>query len=183
MAKKIKINCLNLINQTVSDKKTRAAFSQLIRDPDVRTEFGRRLVDRILERTADGLDKNENKFKKYKPSYVKSLSFEIYKSESDPVNLRLTGEMLDSLEARPKGNYDVELFFIGDFNNEKAEWAIDGTKHAPKRDFFGISLDEQLEALKNTLKDLENQGFDFQMANESASVSDVFSLDEEPEEG
>ena len=183
MAKTIKINCLSLINQTVDDKKTRAAYSRIMRDSDVRTEFGRRLVDRILERTADGLDKNETKFKKYKPSYVKSLSFEIYGKDANDVNLRLTGEMLDSLEARPKGAYDVELYFIGAFSNEKATWAIEGTKTAPKRDFFGISLDDQLEALKNTLKDFENQGFDFQVANETASVDDVFSLDDEPGEG
>lgn len=182
MAKKtLRINLNSLINQATDDRRVRTAYREAMRGASVRQEFGRRLIDSMIDRTNEGLDKKGSPFKPYKDSYKNSLAFQIYKSSGDPVNLQLTGQMLDSMEARPKGAFDVELYFIGAFNNEKAEWNIDGTKNSPKRDFFGISVDEQVNILKNTLKDIQDQGFDFELpqTGEDAFVD----VTEEPEEG
>lgn len=181
--KRLKINCNQLIRQAVDDKKLRAAYSQAMRDASVRVEFGRRLVDKILERTAEGMDKDGKQFKGYKKSYIQSLAFEIYKSQGDPVNLRLTGQMLDSLDARAKGSFDVELFFIGAENNKKAEWNIEGTDTMPSRDFLGISIDEQIEILKDTLKDVNDKSFDFDLPNVRDIEDSFVSDDDVPEEG
>lgn len=175
-AKKLLINCNSLLQQTVSDKKKRTAYSKVLKSPSVRQEFGRRLVDVINERTLSGKDKNNERFKKYSDSYKRSLVFQIYKSGETVVNLRLTGEMLSSMEAKPKNSYDVELFFIGESNNEKATWHIEGTKNMPKRDFFGVSLDDQKKILKDVIKDFNDQTFDFEIAANEGFVHSTFDL-------
>lgn len=172
--KTLKINCNSLLQQTVSDKKKRAAYSQILRDPAVRVELGRRFVDEIISRTESGKDKNNKNFKKYSKSYQESLSFQIYKGGDTTVNLHLTGEMLASLEARAKGTYDVELFLIGDFNNEKATWHIEGTKNMPKRDFFGVSLEDQKNIMLEVIKDFNTNNFDFEIAQNQDIVNSTF---------
>jgi hypothetical protein len=108
-----------------------------------------------VNRTRDlNIDKNGRSLGKYSTEYKNSLIFKIY-NKSDPVDLTLTGEMLESISAE----YTRALIFIDvdESNKGKAEGHITGrlgkTGRAKPRDFLGLPNKEVKSIFKESLKD------------------------------
>jgi hypothetical protein len=117
-----------------------------------RVAIGIEMIDAIIDRTKSGKDKNNRDFKgaagKYSTGYKNSFDFKLGgKSKSGPVNLTLSGEMLDALTVlgTSKGEITIGIPADDDFNNKKAEGNITGSYGRPKgdsskaRDFMGMS--------------------------------------------
>lgn len=109
------------------------------------------VIDRIVERTKAGKDKNGNAFAPYSKDYKESENFKIA-GKSNKVNLELSGDMLDGLEIIENRDGRVVIGY-GTHNSEggKAEGNILGTygqekQVGPKRDFLGIQ-EKELDAI------------------------------------
>jgi len=111
-------------------------------DATARELIGQKIVDRVLERTAEGLDINGNKFKSYSDGYANSLEFKIAGKSKNDVNLRLTGDTLDSLSVLEHGpGYILVGYNEGTAENDKAFWSEAQDKEV-KRNFLGVSPNE-----------------------------------------
>jgi len=155
---KFEIDVVNLFNNTTSSNALKRAAAPTLSNASFRREFGRRVVDRITERTQDGINKNGKAFTKYSKSYKESSVFEIYGKSSD-VNLTLTGEMLASLDVKSTPARKVVIGFQSDTQEAKAHGHIFGggyKKSLPVRDFFGLPVKEQQEILKETMRDFNS---------------------------
>lgn len=126
-------------------------------EPKERRVIGEEIIDYIIERTLKGKDKDNNKFKSYSKSYIKSLDFKLGGKRRSPVNLKLSGDMLASIKvlSHKKGEVTVGFDKSDTENNGKAEGNILGTygqktSTGKKRDFLGISdTDLRKQVLKN----------------------------------
>jgi hypothetical protein len=107
-------------------------------DSTDRLKLGRAVVNHILERTANNTDVNGKRFANYSKAYANSLEFKIAgKSKNDP-NLRLQGDMLDSLGILEHGpGYVTVGYSAGSQENNKAAWAA-ASDNGPSRRFLGI---------------------------------------------
>ena len=123
---------------------------------EVRKAIGEEVIDFIINRTQEGLDKNNKEFTgQYSKSYMKSLDFKLG-GKSSKINLTLSGEMLNALEVLNDRSGAITIGIPkGDtFNNDKAEGNIKGTYGQKKpipgkqRDFMGIAKDDLKDILK-----------------------------------
>lgn len=111
------------------------------------------VIDKIIKRTKQGLDKNGQPFEGYSKAYKDSLNFKIA-GKSSKVDLTLSGDMLDSIKILNNAGRSVEIGFEeGSEENGKADGNIRGTYGKPRpvgppRPFLGIS-DKELKAILN----------------------------------
>lgn len=123
-----------------------------------RRSIGLDIIERIIERTQKGKDKNNEDFSgaagKYSDSYKKSFEFKLA-GKGSKVNLTLSGEMLNALEVLETSDGTITIGYNARdrFNNDKAEGNILGSygrdpDPAKARDFLGISSDEMDNILK-----------------------------------
>jgi hypothetical protein len=116
--------------------------------PAERLVIADEIIDFIRDRTASGLDKNNNKFKKYSKQYAKKKGVDI-----DDVDLILEGDMLDKLKPLKTSSGEIVIGYEkGDEVNGKAEGNILGSygKEPNKkkaRDFLGISREDLADIL------------------------------------
>lgn len=114
--------------------------------PSDKRAFGKQVVQFIKERTDRGVDVNGNKFAGYSESYVNSLDFKNAGKSKGEVNLRLTNEMMDTLDVVSVSSDEVWVGFEqGTAPNDKAAWAAAGD-NGPSRKFLGIK-DADLAAM------------------------------------
>lgn len=116
-----------------------------------RREIADLVVERIVDRTLDGKDKDNKPFKnnKYSESYIKSLDFDnAGKSESN-VNLKLSGDMLAALTLLDDSDGKIRIGFEnGSEENARADGNIRGTYGKQRgsskkaRPFLGITPKE-----------------------------------------
>ncbi len=127
-------------------------------DSDERRSIGLDIIERIIDRTKAGKDKENKDFSgaagKYSDEYKKSFEYKLA-GKGSTVNLSLSGEMLNAMEILD--NTDGELtigYRDGDkFNNAKAEGNILGSygrdpNPSKARDFLGITDGEVENILK-----------------------------------
>lgn len=160
---KLEIDVVNLYRRFESDQRKRNAVSPILSNASFRREFGARVVDRVLDRTRDAIDKDGRKFKAYSKSYKKSLAFEIY-GKTNTVNLTLTGEMLSSMRVRSTPARKVVIDFASSEQEAKAHGHIFGggyKRSLPVRNFFGLPEKEQFTILEETLRDFNAPTTDF----------------------
>lgn len=152
---RLRLNVISLAKKAAGSNRSRqdAYISALTQS--LKREFGKRCIDRIIERTLSGLDKNNTAFANYSEEYKKSDKFRIYGKSSGSVNLKLTGAMQASIDVLETTAQTVTLGFIDQDENDKAHGHIHGSNHLPVRDFWGISESEQIAILKETIKDFE----------------------------
>lgn len=150
-----KINLLDIIKRAYSDTKVQDKLRPRLSESAFKTLYAQRVIDFMVNRTKDGLDKNMKKFKTYSTSYKKSLVFQIYKEGSD-VDLTLTGEMLESLRSS-NSRFTVTVFLDGQNNKDKAQGHISGkygkSKTNKKRDFLGLTASQEVEIFKGAVED------------------------------
>jgi len=177
MAKTLKfeIDVVNLFNSTTSSAALKRAAASTLSDASFRREFGRRLVDRITQRTQSGIDMKGSPLAAYKKSYVKSLEFEIYGKKEGEVNLTLTGEMLASMDVKDTPPRKVVIGFQSDLQNDKAHGHVYGggyKRSLPVRNFFGLPLGAQKEILLDTMRDFNAPVTVFDLPDTEPTPSD-----------
>jgi hypothetical protein len=100
--------------------------------------LGELVIDRIKERTDNGLDINNKPFAPYSKSYAGSKDFSIAGKTKGNVNLQLTGEMLRSLELLEHSTGSITIGYkVGTSENDKAAWAV-ASDNGPSRRFVGL---------------------------------------------
>jgi len=103
-----------------------------------REEFAQQVVDFIKARTDDGKDINNQSFAGYSDSYASSLDFRIAGKSKSNVNLRLSGEMMDTVDLISHTAGTIFLGFqSGTDANDKAAWAA-ASDNGPSRKFLGL---------------------------------------------
>lgn len=121
--------------------------------PDEREELGLRILQFIRQRSAKGLDKDNNPFPKYSPSYKNSLDFKIA-GKSSKVNLKLSGDMLAALDLLNHRKGELLIGFEnGTEENDRAEGNILGSygkdpDEKKARDFLGIDPKDLAKLIK-----------------------------------
>jgi hypothetical protein len=126
----------------------------------VHEAFGQEVIDIIRERTAKSKDINGNPLPSpYSESYADSLEFKAWGKSRNKVNMKLTGEMLDSMDILDIDGNVLKVGFEG-LEATKAFAHNTGFEGHPvlegkvaKRKFFGVTKDE-VNKIKNRLKDL-----------------------------
>ena len=152
---KLKINLIDVFNRTFASKpyEVRRSLRQLVRRSDFKDDFGLNAIDVITERTLDGKDQYGEKFAGYSKSYKNSDVFEIY-GKGSRVDLKLSGEMLASMQVRSAGD-EITINFIDSLNASKAYGHItgmSGRKGGVVRDFFGLSKEEEEKIMKDLVE-------------------------------
>lgn len=160
MAKKwnptFKIDLLKVLDDSYSSDNLKDKLREFIGTTEFKQLYGQRVVDRIVDRTRDeSIDRFGKSLGSYSKTYKESLVFSIY-GKSNPVDLTLTGEMLESL--RPiNGRYSITVQLDGDENRGKAQGHITGILgkkgRAKPRDFLGLPKKELTDIFKESLKD------------------------------
>lgn len=107
------------------------------------------IIERIVERTSEGLDKKGNPFPGYSKSYINSLDFQNAGKSAGDINLQLSGDMLAALTILKDGPNKIRIGFEkGSDENARADGNIRGTYGKDRgskkkaRDFLGIDRDE-----------------------------------------
>jgi hypothetical protein len=122
-------------------------------DEDQRAEVADLVIERIVERTVQGKDKDNRPWSGsaalYSDSYKDSLDFKIGGKSPSKVDLQLSGDMLAALSVLDKTKRSVTIGFEnGTEENAKADGNIRGTYGQSKpipgkaRDFLGITKTE-----------------------------------------
>jgi len=130
--------------------------------PDEREAIALELIEKIIERTQKGKDKNGDKFPAYSKSYKNSLNFKIG-GKTSKVDLTLSGDMLADMQLLAHKSGEVVIGYEnGTESNAKAEGNIKGTygKKVPNpdraKDFLGVQKKEVKEVLDlYPIKDIE----------------------------
>lgn len=161
MAKlELKIDLISLLKRVEPDARRRRALTPILKQDSVKREFGKRIADKILERTNDGIDKNGRSFKAYAESYKKSLTFKIHGKDPGTVNLKLSGEMQAALDVTKTTSSAVILGFTDSELDKRASYHVrEGvrTKRGKVfRDFFGLPDKEQMDILEGVISDFNN---------------------------
>jgi len=122
--------------------------------PDQKDEVADLIIERIVNRTDQGKDKDGRRFPGYSKSYKESLDFKVA-GKTNKVDLQLSGDMLAALSVLDKTSRSVVIGFErGSEENAKADGNIRGTYGKPTpdpkkaRDFLGISEAELTKIIK-----------------------------------
>lgn len=148
---KYSVNTNKLINRNFGSKprEVRKQIREVVSSSAFKEELGMLYIDKIVQRTKDGIDKDGKSFAGYSDSYKNSLAFQIAGKGSN-VDLTLTGEMLASLQAKASGA-EVEINLIDARNKGKAHGLITGKngRWSAKRDFLGLPESEEDRIFKD----------------------------------
>ena len=119
--------------------------------PRERQAIGADIVELIIKRTLSGDDKNGDAFKPYSKGYTKSLDFKLAGKKVSPVNLKLSGDMLNSLEVLSHKSGEIVIGY--DRKNKEMNGQVEGNRlgtygkkkvFGKKRDFLGIDKKKEL---------------------------------------
>ena len=154
----IKIDVISLLHNVGLSNKEINAFTPIVKQSAVMNEIGIRSVDKILDNTLEGYDKNGKKFKKYSKSYRDSTKFKIYKGSKRTPDLKLTGNMQSDMDVLSSSSTTVTIGFSDSEEGSKAQGHILGAGHLPKRDFFGLKAVDLKEIMLSVITDYEQEG-------------------------
>lgn len=107
------------------------------------------MVNKIVDRTLSNKDAFGSSFAKYSKEYINSLAFQAYDKSAGDVNMKLTGEMLDSIEVASTSGNKIVIRIMPD-QAPKAFNHITGDT-VKKRNFFGIT-DKEIAQIKKEFK-------------------------------
>lgn len=107
------------------------------------------VIERIVERTREGVDRRGNPFPDYTDAYVNSQDFKNAGKSASDINLQLSGDMLAALTVLKEGSDKIRIGFEnGSDENARADGNIRGTygkargSRKKARDFLGIDRSE-----------------------------------------
>lgn len=154
----LKLDVIDILYRVEKNEDKLNKFSEILRTDSAKNSFGRRVIQKIKENTANNKDKNGDPFypSTYSKGYRKSLKFRIYGKDKDDVNMKLTGKMLASMDIMDTDSTSVTIGFNQPAQEAKAEGHILGTGNnnsLPIRDFFGLQDEEYNKIMKKIIKD------------------------------
>jgi hypothetical protein len=103
---------------------------------DEKEQFATLAIERMINRTLDGEDRNNSSFKPYTEKYAAKKGVSV-----NSVDMFLEGDMLQSITPDIINDRSVKIYVDGDLETKKSFNHVTGDT-LPKRDFFGISEDE-----------------------------------------
>lgn len=144
---KLKVNLRKLFNGEVP------------RSVPIKEAVGQAIIDKILENTAEGRDKDGNGFVSYSDSYANSPEFVAAGKSKDQVNLRLFGDMLDTMDVIEQTRDTITIGWSDDLQATKAHGHVTGNirKDGEARDFLGLSDDDYESIAESFTEDLEGE--------------------------
>jgi len=172
---KISLNDVFFRNYSSKPIEVQRQLRQLIKDQTFKDIYSQSVIEKIIQRTQLGLDKNGKQFAFYSKTYSNSLEFKIYGKKRTEPNLTLTGEMLASLtQLKNMEANTIYIGLIGDNNKGKAQGQISGKlgrNNGPKRDFLGLPKKEEDAIFKSLLDDYANSSIDLNMFLDEKVIS------------
>jgi hypothetical protein len=139
----------------MSDRKINLVASAMPTEDDMQAAV-ELLRDRILDRTARGVDYQENPFTPYSTKGPKGHSYADFKASLGSSNVDLRGKgsggahMLDQIDADAEG-LTASLSIDGSAG-DRATWINEGTSKMPQREFFNAS-DDDIQAMQELIAD------------------------------
>lgn len=176
--RKLKFNPVDWLFKTETDVKRRRAMTPILKEPEVQRLIGDELVAAIIDRTNNGLDKNDKGFKGYKKSYKDSDNFKIY-GKSSKVNLKLTGEMHAAIDVVKLTANTIWIGLDDSEDEAKAHGHINGGGSLPVRDFWGLPNDETIDQIMN---DVIRDYYDDTLELQIEADAEIYRADVEAEE-
>jgi hypothetical protein len=155
-------------------------------DPTLSNDYlqrvGREIIRTILERTAQGLDKNRTVFPGYSKDYKDSDDFKLT-GKSSTVNLRLSGDMLSDLSILDVRKGEIVIGFEDSEQRAKAHGHItgaDGTGRLPVRNFLGISDREMASIMRKIPPPIDYEKAKAEglkrLGKETLTADDIFNI-------
>ncbi len=127
--------------------------------------------------------KNPAKGSRYSESYVDSLDFKASGKSKNPINMKLSGDMLGLMEIIDETNNTITVGWNDSGERSKAHGHVTGGGNLPTRDFFGITTGDIAEVksrFSSELKDIkESRG----RAADDAALALIRRIDEEISSG
>ena len=187
--KNLKVDIITEMRKVVKDPRKRRALTPTLKKSEVKIEIGERIIELMIERTLNGNDKRGNKFKAYSKSYPKTDNYKIYKSGDSNPNLKLTGDMLASVDVVKVNPNGIEIGFKRDAKLQKlkAEGHVEGKAGKrgwalPIRDFWGLPQGKDMEKLiDETVSEVTR--FDGLLIPDTPSLLELLVGDQETEIG
>jgi len=138
-------------------------------DESTKQAIGQAIIDKIVERTQNNLDKNDKSLGHYSKSYKATADFAILKGRKNLVDLTATGDMLAALTITKMTPQTITIGFNDTEQNAKAYGHISGFKGHPvleglvqERDFLGLpdgeleNIGSQYESDANTIDSIQS---------------------------
>jgi hypothetical protein len=125
---------------------------------NLKRSFAARAIERIQERTAANRANTGRNFRpsRYSEEYADTLEFKAAGKRISNVNMRLSGDMLGSIDELPtKGKSKVKFGVSEQDELDKAHGHMTGDGTAPKRPWFGLN-NSDVQAIKKELKPQAN---------------------------
>ncbi len=108
--------------------------------------IGQALIDRIIQRTESNKSVTGGQLKKYSKEYIESDDFKAFDKSAGDVNMKLTGDMLSTLDIVDSSGSKIKLGWDDATQNAKAYNHNVGDT-VPKRAFFGVTK-QDLESVR-----------------------------------
>lgn len=160
----------NEVSQTIDFKE---AFGvDLSKNEALKQRIGQAIIDRIIERNEQNKSVEGGNLKTpYSKSYAKSKKFELYGKSRGDVNMKLTGDMLSSVDiSETRGNQvKIEL----DQGQAPKGYNHHTGDTVPRRPWFGVNkkeLNEIKREFKNELRQVKEGKEEVEQRQEQAQV-------------
>lgn len=128
----------------VSFKKSRSLQEQVTQ----------KLIDKMKERVAAGVDRFGEEMAPYSEVYKESFDY-IAARKDGTVNMKLTGDMLGSIDILESSGDKVTIGFVSSKENQKAYNHMMGEGNLPVRSFFGVTESEVEEVKSEFSQELD----------------------------
>lgn len=147
------------------------------KDDGLRQAIGQVILD-MIKGHAEGSDFFSGSTKKgYSEEYAESESGIVYgKKKGDKVNLRASGDMLESMVLNLDDDNSIVIEFSDSTESEKAHGHINGSDVLPRRDFFGLSTSD-IRELRGQFESRVIDAAALEMAGEVIQQGDQTDLD------
>jgi len=137
---------------------------------DIKQAVGQAIVDYMVARVkgGEGIGGVSLSVPKYSPEYINSDAFKAFGKSEFPINMTLTGSMLEAMTVIDSNDNDIVIGWEDTTENAKAYNHNIGDT-VPKRPFFGVSnseLDKIKSELKGEVRAILKEGIKKQEAND-----------------
>jgi hypothetical protein len=148
------------VSQTINFKRDFGV--DISKNEGLKNRIGQAIIDRIRERTLNNESVHGGGFEEYSEEYVNSDDFKIYGKSKGDINLKLTGDMLSSIDVESTDGNKVKVGVIETqtpkaYNHHKGDTV-------PPRPWFGVNEDDIKDIkrrfeneLRNIKREKENQ--------------------------
>lgn len=138
------------VSQTVDLKDLFGA--SLTGNEALKQKIGQAMIDKIISRTESGTSVDGKNLKSpYSKRYAESDDFKAWGKTKRDINMKLTGQMLGTLDILETGGSKIVIGWSDKTENAKAYNHNTGDT-VPKRNFFGLNK-KDLEEIRNQFQD------------------------------